>query len=579
MNSFNFDRFRERLAEVDAVALLTLFGLLVGIAASLVTVLFRALIEWTLELFLPENSENFEGLSLMLRCALPFTGAMLLGAMFEYLKPESRRTGIGYIVERFHLYQGLVSLRSLIIQFSGAAIALISGLSMGREGPAVHLGAASGSWLGQWAGLPNNSLRVLTCCGCAAAISASFNTPIAGVIFAIEVIMMEYYIASIIPIILASVSGAVITRIFYGHEPAFQIPQLELASFYDLVFILVCGLIVGSIAAATIYSSRKIALFGQRFSVGWRFFAAGLITAAAGALAPEILGIGYDTVNATMHQAIPLQALTLILILKLLATCTCTGLGVPAGIIGPTLLIGALVGAMMNGLLLMWMPTQSHPALFVLLGMVGMMAATLAAPLAALMALLELTSEANIIFPGMLVIVAACLTANHALRQPGIFLALLETQGIRLKVSPLASHLHRVGVQAAMNRHIKRVQQRLSREEATAILAEQPLWLLIDQNSIPAQVMPASALANYLKEDTAIGDEPAAAKQTNEIDLYEIPAPRDNLTPVLLSATLHEALDAMNKAGVDAAYVRRMSAPGIYRVFGLIQREDIERYY
>lgn len=579
MNSFNFDRFRERLAEVDAVALLTLFGLLVGIAAGLVTVAFRALIEWTLCVFLPENSENFEGLSLMLRCALPFTGALLLGAIFEYLKPENRRTGVGYIVERFHLYQGLVSLRSLVVQFAGAAIALISGLSMGREGPAVHLGAASGSWLGQWVGLPNNSLRVLTCCGCAAAISASFNTPIAGVIFAIEVIMMEYYIASIIPIILASVSGAVITRFFYGHEPAFQIPQVELASFQDLAFILACGLIVGVIAAGTIYSCKTIALFGQRFSVGWRFFVAGAVTAMAGAIAPEILGIGYDTVNSTMYDTIPLQVLALILVLKLLATCVCTGLGVPAGVIGPTLLIGALVGAIINAVLTLWMPTQSHPALFVLLGMVGMMAATLAAPLAALMALLELTSEANIIFPGMLVIVAACLTANHALQQRGLFLVLLETQGIRLKVSPLASHLHRVGVQAAMNRQIKRVQQRLSREEAASILAEQPSWLLIDQDSVPTQVMPASALANYLKADTAVGDEPASAQQTKEIDLYEIPAPRDNVTPVLLSATLHEALETMNKAGVDAAYVRRMSAPGIYRVFGLIHRQDIERYY
>ena len=578
--NFDLDRIRERLSTLDAVPLLAVLGILAGLSSGLIIILFRMLVELPLSLFLPEHSENFEGLSPILQGALPLTCAILIGAAFHYLSREERRTGVGYVIERFNLYQGAISVRSLLVQLFGAAATLIGGLSMGREGPAVHLGAAGGSLLGQWARLPNNSVRILTGSGCAAAISASFNTPIAGVIFAMEVIMMEYSIGTFIPIILASVVGAALTRAVYGHEPAFSIPSVQLGSLLELPFVVLCGVIIGCLAAGLIYLSTRFYQHTHRLGVGWRFFLAGLVTAGCGLLAPEILGIGYDSVNTALVGSLTVSSLVLIMCLKLLATSACVGAGLPGGVIGPALFMGAMAGGLFGELGGAIMPEESNITLYVLLGMAGMMAATLEAPLAALMALLELTFEPNIIFPGMLVVVISSLITTQVFRQKGIFQSFLEAQGIALNLSPLARHLHRVGVAAVMDRNIRRVNQHITREEADEILKKQPNWLLIEKEGLPSHFMPAAELAIHLADldQNAPKDAPPPVEPPT-INLLEIPAKRDNVTPVLLSATLHEALQAMKKADVSAVYVRRMSAPNIYRVFGVVRKQDIEHYY
>ena len=578
--NFDLDRIRERLSTLDAVPLLAVLGILAGLSSGLIIILFRMVVELILSIFLPEHSENFEGLNPMVQGALPLTCAILLGAAFHYLSKDERRTGVSYVIERFNLYQGAISARSLLVQFFGAAATLIGGLSMGREGPAVHLGAAGGSLLGQWARLPNNSVRILTGCGCAAAISASFNTPIAGVIFAMEVIMMEYSISTFIPIILASVVGASLTRAVYGHEPAFTIPPVQMGSLMELPFVVLCGVIIGCLAAALIYLSLRFYQHTHRLGIGWRFFLAGVVTAGCGYLAPEILGIGYDSVDAALAGSLAVSSLLLIMCLKLLATSACVGAGLPAGVIGPSLFMGAMAGGLFGELGGALLPEESNFTLYVLLGMAGMMAATLEAPLAALMALLELTFEPNIIFPGMLVVVISSLITSQVFRQKGIFQAFLEAQGIALNVSPLALHLHRVGVAAVMDRNIRRVNQFISQDEADDILKKQPNWLLIEKDGLPTHFMPAAELALYLAGlKQSDSKEVVPTTDTPSLNLLEIPAKRDNVTPVLLSATLHEALDAMKKADVSAVYVRRMSAPNIYRVFGVVRKQDIEHYY
>ena len=124
-------------------------------------------------------------------------------------------------MERLTRHQGYLPLRNAVIQFFGGAIALISGQSGGREGPAIHLGATAASLLGQKFQLPNNSIRTMIACGTAAAIASSFNTPIAGVIFAMEVVMMEYTVASFLPIIVAAVTSTLVSQAFFGAAPAF----------------------------------------------------------------------------------------------------------------------------------------------------------------------------------------------------------------------------------------------------------------------------------------------------------------------------------------------------------------------
>ena len=571
--ALNLDRIRERLATMDDVALLALLGVFAGAVAGLVILVFRLLVENVLYLAIGD-SENFESLPRWAHMALPAIGACLLGLVFWRLKPDARRTGIGHVIERFHLYQGVLSLRGLMIQFLAGAAALIFGLSVGREGPAVHLGSAGGSLLGQWAQLPNNSIRLLTACGCAAAIAASFNTPIAGVVFAMEVVMMEYRATTFIPIILASVVGAAMTRMVYGDEVAFDVPPVHLGSLLELPFVVLSGLIIGCVAAALIFLSRQTMKQGNRIPPAARFALAGIVTGGCALLAPEIMGVGYDTVDATIAGEIGVVALATILLLKLVATSACVGAGLPGGVIGPTLVIGALCGGLIGALGKSIMPATDS-GLYVLIGMAAMMSATLQAPLAGLMALLELTFSPHIIFPGMLAVVTSSLVSSQVFRQKGIFHALLKIQGIQLHVSPLAHQLQSVGVAAVMNRNVARVGRSVERADMVKLLEKKPVWLLIEQDGNPTHYMPAAEVALHISNL----EPPPEDQSPPPLDLLEIPGSRDNIKAILMSATLKEALDQMKQQQVNALYVHWQSAPAIYRVMGILRRQDIEHYY
>ncbi|MDH3513362.1 MAG: chloride channel protein, partial [Gammaproteobacteria bacterium] len=191
-----FDSLRVRLARAEALPQLATLGVICGLLTGIVIIAFRMLIEVSQSLFLPgANPENYEGLTMAWRFLLPLAGGLVLGLVFQFLPAESRHVGVVHVMERLSYHQGRLPLRNAIVQFLGGAVSIIAGHSVGREGPAIHLGAASGSVAGRHLGLPNNSLRVLAGCGVAAAIAAAFNTPLAGVVFAMEVVIMEYTVA------------------------------------------------------------------------------------------------------------------------------------------------------------------------------------------------------------------------------------------------------------------------------------------------------------------------------------------------------------------------------------------------
>lgn len=230
--------------------LLAMLGLISGVLVGVVIVLFRLLIEVTQSGFLPAgNPEDYESLSWQVRVLLSSAGGLVLGLLFYFASPTAPRVGVIHVLERLAYHEGHLPFKNMLLQFFGGAIAIISGHSVGREGPSVHLGAATASLLGQKLRMPNNSIRVLVACGAAAAIAASFNTPLAGVIFSMEVILMEYTITGFTPVILAAVSATAVNWSVFGKYPAFIVPALELNSYWELPLIVIMGIVIGAIAA------------------------------------------------------------------------------------------------------------------------------------------------------------------------------------------------------------------------------------------------------------------------------------------------------------------------------------------
>ncbi len=571
--------FRRRLSGVDALPQLAVLGLLSGLITGGVILVFRWAIEWPLERFLPgAGSESFEELEILTRGLLPLAGALMLGLLLHRLATQDRKVGIVHVMERLNYHQGYIPFRSAVVQFVAGVATVVSGQSAGREGPAVHLGAAFSSLMGQWMRLPNNSIRTLVACGCAAAISASFNTPISGVIFAMEVVMMEYTIAGFTPIILAAVSAGIVTQAVYGTEPAFNVPALTMNSLLEIPWVLVIAIIIGVAAAAFIHVVEVLGRHHNR-PVILRIALAGLLMVPFAIFMPETMGIGYDTVNETINGQLGFWLLLAIGVSKLVITSLSIGLGMPSGVIGPTLFMGATLGGAMGLVGAQILPEQaSSVGLYAMLGMGAMMGAVLQAPLAALMALMELTRNPNIILPGMLIITTSSLVTSEAFGKKSLFLTILKSQGLSYQNSPVTQALRRVSVGAIMDRSILRTERHLTEEHARKALKSEPKWLLVEGSNGPTALLPAVDLARYL-EDAENRDGDEDKEQPESVDLMSIPANRRDVAPVQYQATLDEALNEFDTTNAEALYVQRHVAPMIQRVYGVVLKSDIESYY
>lgn len=577
------NQFRNRLSDIDALPQLTLLGAIIGLIAGLLIVAFRFAIEIPLSHLLPFNNENFEGLSSVWHFALPVTGALVIGAAFHFLDPSHRYVSVGHVLERLHNYEGRMPAINLLVQFVGGIISLISGHSVGREGPAVHIGASISSLLGQWLKLPNNSLSTLIGCGVAAAISASFNTPIAGVIFAMEVVLMNYTIIGFIPVMMASVCGALVTRAIFGNEVFLTIETIELNGLIEMPFMIIAGVIIACFASLYI----KLQLSLNRFShypIFMRIMAAGLLTGCVALFVPEILGLGYDTINLTLEGKLSIGFLLTLAFAKIIVTSFGIGMGIPGGIIGPQIFIGACIGACIGIIGHYIFPDNIHNnGIYVLLGMAAMMGAVLNAPLAALMSVLELTYSPGVIFPSMLIIVVACVLTRYICKCDGIFVAQLHFKGTKLNINPIKQVLSTVGVRSAMNTSFIECESHLSISAANHLLITNPLWIVI-KTSDDLLLLRAADLAIALKAektDSPINNQDKlAAINAKDIDLLEIPAQRCNLLSIPELASLYEAKTLLDRYPGNALFVtQQIQTTKNQQALGIITQDTIDHYY
>lgn len=570
---------RFRLARPDALLHLALLGLITGFLAGGVIILFRLLVENSQDYLLPnKGSENYEALDLSIRFLFPIVSGIALALLFYKGSKGIRVLGVARVMERMAYHQGYMTVRGFILQFLGAAIAITGGHSVGREGPHVYLGASAGSLFGQSFKLPNNSIRTLVASGAAAGIAASFNTPLAGVIFSLEVIMMEYTLGSFIPVMLAAVAATGLSNAILGSEPAFIIPDFEFTSFAELPILLLLGIVVGAAAALFNHLLGLISSKTQSIEIWWRVIIAGFIVALIGLIYPEVLGIGYDSINRTLLGGFSITILLALTLAKLLATSISIGLGIPGGMIGPAFFIGATLGGAIGYIAAYFFGFDaSHIGFYALLGMGAMMGASLQAPLAALTAIMELTYNPGIIMPGMLTIVIAQLTASEVFNKQSLFLSMLRSNGLDYDTNPVMQVLRGIGVASILNNKIVRLDKEIRKEDATNLISDKNNdidWLMLNNKSDElSMLMPISELAKYMRTEVQEQD-------VDYIDLLEIPADRLQLSPISLQSNLQQAHDKFEQ-GAEALYVvfNEKLAGESSKIYGIITENMVEKAY
>ncbi len=346
----SLNALRIRLSSSEALPQLTILGLLTGLFAGTLLIGFRELLTLISTTLVPEGEDHFESLSALHRFLLPLAGAVVIIFMVKLIRKKRRSVGVAHVIERLTMHRGRLPSSSVVMQFFTALIALASGFSVGREGPAVHMGAGAGSALGQRLQLPDNTLRILAGCGVATAISVSFNTPLAGVIFAMEVIVKQYSLGSFIPVMAASVVAALMAQLMYGPEPAFHVPAIAMTSMEELLIAAIMAVCIGILAG--LFISLQAAMITRRKGhLVLPILSAGLIMGIAGVMVPAVMGIGYDTLESLLNGGLfGLSTLAILLFTKLIVTAAVTGLGIPGGIIGPSLFMGAVCGAVFGSL-------------------------------------------------------------------------------------------------------------------------------------------------------------------------------------------------------------------------------------
>ncbi|MEM7358755.1 MAG: chloride channel protein [Pseudomonadota bacterium] len=580
-----YDRFLEAQqvrmsSNFDGLALLAILGLVCGVLSGGVIILFRLFMDGAAAQLLPSGSiEGFEDLSRSSRFWLCVGGGLLVGLFLHLLKPKARNVGVVHVLERLEYHQGNLPVRNAVVQFIGASIALLSGHSVGREGPSVHLGATGGSALGRMLRVPNNSIRILVGCGVAAAISAAFNTPLAGVIFAMEVVLLDYSVIGFTPVIIAAVSATSLSRIVFGDATAFTIPAFELTTIYELPIVVAMGALIGCLSAAFIQITLVTTSVFQNQIIWIRTMLAGVITGAIAMLLPQIMGTGYDTVNHVLLAQIGLTGVILLAIAKTIATATAIGLGIPAGLIGPTLFIGATAGGAIGYMANALLPetAAASAGFYAMLGMAAMMAASLQAPLAALVYLLELTANQAVILPGMAAVITASLVTRVVFKKSSIYQHLMLNRGLDYRNAPMSKALRRVGVANVMDRNISRQSRLVSLDQARELLQQDPRWILLSEGEDHRKhsLLPVTDLALYLQKLEARPPD----KQPQEIDLAKIPAKRLDTRAIEIVASLQEAYEKMQAGDCQVLFITGAHGATKNRVYGVVTREHIERSY
>ena len=440
---------KKRLALPKTSWQLCLLAIIGGSISASLIVLFIISIRTIQQLYLTER-DNYSSLAILSRFDLPIIGALII-LLFAWLTGyKYLRTGIPFVLNRLKVAHGIIPLKNTLHQFWGSVVALSTGFSVGKEGPAVHLGAACSSYIGSVLRLPYNSIRTLCACGIAAGIAATFNTPVAAVIFVMEVILRDYKVHIFIPVMLAAIVGSLITSSIFGpaHEYEFlQVIALDQEHYLSLVLL---GIVLGVLAFLFNRYLILVIKSSAKLHIITRLMIAAFITGTLGYFVPYAMGAGLTSLHFSLAHNLEFDLLITLLIAKLLMTIFALGLGIPGGIIGPILSIGAIAGVCASSIAIGIIPGEHLGSDFALMGMAGFLAATLNAPLTALLTVMELSNQIEIIVPAMIVITSASLVSGQLLKNRSVIIMQLDIQKLTYRKPPIERSLQKVGVLGIM---------------------------------------------------------------------------------------------------------------------------------
>jgi CIC family chloride channel protein len=435
----------------------------------------------------------------------PAAGGLLYGPLVERFAREARGHGVPEVMYAVAARSGRIAGRVAVVKALASALCIGSGGSVGREGPIVQIGSSLGSTLGRLARVPESRLRTLVACGAAGGIAATFNTPIAGVFFALELLLRDFAAEAFGVVVLSAVTASVVGRAEFGSAPFLHLPAFTLPTSVEYLPYAILGVLAGLVGAGF---TRLLYAVEDAFDWAWRGpqwarpAVGGLLLGLVLLALPQLYGVGYPALANGAEGRYAFGFLLILLVGKMVATSLTIGIGGSGGVFAPSLFIGAMLGGAFGDVVHVLLPHSSGPpGAYALVGMGAVFAGAARAPITAILIMFELTGEYSIILPLMLTIVLAT-TISRRLSHDTIYTLKLRRRGIDLEAPTGDARIRRGHVRDVMEPVPPALAANLPLADAAqALLASGRPALPVTADAALAGVVTARAVSEALAAD------------------------------------------------------------------------------
>lgn len=544
---------------------LLLIASMIGMGTGLASIAFKVLIDFIYRLFFIQSSRVLQSLlgdyHLIL---LPALGGLLVGGIVFFLAREKGGYGVSEVMVAVD-QDGIMRHRTVWAQTLASAITIGSGGSAGLHGPIVHIGSSIGSVIGQSFKVAPDVLRTLLACGAAGGISATFNAPIGGVLFAQEVILGKFRSSNFILIVISSLISAIISRVYWGDYPAFMVPPYELVSPGELLFYLLLGVLAGTLAVVFIkalYASED--LFKQiPLPIYLKPALGGLLVGLIGWYYPQIFGVGYESVERILSNDLSWLVVLTLMGAKIIATTLTLGSGGLGGVFAPSLYMGSMLGGSYGYLLNQLFPAVTAlPGAYALVGMAGVFAGIAQAPITAIIIIFEMTGDYKVVLPLMMVCVISALVAR-GLCPESIYTMKLFREGRDLRKGEKIDKMGQILVKSVMTTQVETLDINCTLIEAREIMRQR------SYTGFP--VMVGGRLAGLVTYEQVW----SAMKRDENLSLKDIINP--HLIYVHPQDSIAVVMEKMAEGDVGRLPV--VDSDDIGRLMGIVSRSDIIEAY
>lgn len=561
-------------AKLTEHTFMIIVAIIIGILAGFAAIGIRALIEAiSLLSFSGDGNylENVINTPWYWVILIPAIGGLIVGPLIYFFAPEAKGHGVPEVMQAILLRGGTIRPRVAFIKAIASAITIGTGGSVGREGPIIQIGSSLGSTIGQFFRVPSSRLKTLVGCGAAAGIAAAFNAPIAGALFAVEIILMDFAVAQFSPIVISSVMATVVSHLFEGRFAAFTVKAYEYVSPYEIGFYFLLGAISGIVSylfIKVLYYSEEYFDEKLNFPDYLKPVIGGLAIGIIALIFPDVMGVGYDTINAALHgKTIWYIALGLIFV-KILATSITLGSGGSGGIFAPSLFMGAMLGAFFGYFVHLYFPDiTAGPGAYALVAMGGLVAGTTRAPVTAIIIVFELTNDYHIILPLMVTVVISTILSSKLSRE-SIYTLKLVLRNIHIKEGTASNIMETIFIKDVYSTEYDSINISDNFNEVVNKVIHgrgRKFPVVDDQNDLKGIIV-TNTIKDYLFEKDSLKDLLVAS---------------DLLSPFYDKVSINDncqiALDKMRDHDFDGLAV--VESPESNKLIGMVWRKDIQDEY